>query len=806
VQHIKTLIESKKPVFTEPRFRALIENSNDAIILRDENFAVIYCSPASERILGWTNEERCSELAADLVHPEDLLQMLELRQYVLDNPGIPVQMTYRIKHKNGHYLWSEGIMTNWLHDENVKAIVSNVRDVSARKNTEQQVADSEHRYRTLFQQNLAGVFQTTTEGNILNCNHAFATMLGYGSPGELIHTNASAFYYASATRDKFIFNLREQKKIYNYEVVLKKKDGSPVYVMENISLFTDPVTGEEICDGVLIDITEKKRAEEAAMIINNKIYEQQKVLLDLNCIKASLPFDDKLKMIIKEDAKTLAVERVSIWMYDATKTSLATEYIYSLAGDRFLPGMSLHEGDHPGHFNMLAGNSGITASDLLTGAIDPTLIHSYLQPLGITQIAYIPLRDGKNIIGFICHEHVGPKRVWLNTDTIFARSIADIISMAISREEGRLTEEALHRSEERYRQIVETAQEGIWLIDENNYTVFVNKKMCDMLEYTQEEMLGKQHYDCQDEKEREIMATQIERRKQGISETHDSAYITKNGKVFWANVSSNPILNEEGTYGGTLKMVTDISKRKEDEALLQQSEAKLAQKNEELELKNKEMEQFVYVASHDLQEPLRTISGFVKLLQQQYDEKLDDKAGKYFDFILQGADRMKILIRDLLDYSRIGKKDKLDAVDCNKVLANVISDLGAAINDSKAIIKSDELPCINGYPTEVKLLFQNLIMNAVKFRKKDTVPQINILVEKKNDHWQFSVKDNGIGIDKTQSERIFVIFQRLHSRTEYEGSGIGLAHCKKIVELHGGKIWIESEPGEGTLFHFTIPE
>jgi len=236
----------------------------------------------------------------------------------------------------------------------------------------------------------------------------------------------------------------------------------------------------------------------------------------------------------------------------------------------------------------------------------------------------------------------------------------------------------------------------------------------------------------------------------------------------------------------------------------QKARQEAEQANIDLERKNKELEQFAYVASHDLQEPLRTTSSFVELLQKQYQGRLDDKADKYFTYITEASDRMKLLIKNLLDYSRIGNKKELEQVDCNKTLHEVLADLGAAINDAKADIQHHPLPVVNGYPTEMKQLFQNLIINAVKFQKKDVTPQIKISVEKIKDSWQFAFQDNGIGIEKQHSEKIFNIFQRLHTRAEYEGSGIGLSHCKKIVELHKGKIWVVSEPGEGSTFHFTI--
>lgn len=367
-------------------------------------------------------------------------------------------------------------------------------------------------------------------------------------------------------------------------------------------------------------------------------------------------------------------------------------------------------------------------------------------------------------------------------------------------------EQEIANSERRYRQIVETAQEGIWLIDENNYTVFVNKKMCELLEYTQEEMIGKIVYDLIDESEKERVAEQISRRKTGVTEQHELTFRSKAGKTVWTFISTNPVLDENGKYKGALAMVTDITKRKQQEDLLKIHETNLELKNEELHQKNQELEQFAYIASHDLQEPLRTVSSFSAQLQKQYGDKLDDLAKKYLFFIQQGTDRMKTLITDLLDYSRIGKKKELKTIDCNKLIENVIADLHIAIQESQVEIQKENLPVVNGYSTEMKQLFQNLISNAIKFRKKEVSPKIHISSQPVNGGWEFSVEDNGIGIAEEHSERIFVIFQRLHSRSEYEGTGIGLSHCKKIVELHGGKIWVHSRPGEGSSFHFTILE
>ncbi|MES1198052.1 MAG: ATP-binding protein [Chitinophagaceae bacterium] len=272
------------------------------------------------------------------------------------------------------------------------------------------------------------------------------------------------------------------------------------------------------------------------------------------------------------------------------------------------------------------------------------------------------------------------------------------------------------------------------------------------------------------------------------------------------------MLTAQATYIEKSKnAIMDDIKSKKDELVINNTQLTLTQKdleikNKELEEKNKELEQFAYVASHDLQEPLRTTSSFVELLQQQYKGKLDEKADKYLSYITQSSGRMEVLIKDLLDYSRIGQNKELQKIDCNKILQDVLEDLGTAIQETQANIKGDPLPVIWANPTEIKQLFQNLIANAIKFRKKDVNPEIRIFAQDLKGYWEFSCADNGIGISDEHRERIFVIFQRLHTRNEYEGSGIGLAHCKKIVELHGGKIWLKSVLGGGSTFYFTLQQ
>jgi signal transduction histidine kinase/HAMP domain-containing protein len=269
------------------------------------------------------------------------------------------------------------------------------------------------------------------------------------------------------------------------------------------------------------------------------------------------------------------------------------------------------------------------------------------------------------------------------------------------------------------------------------------------------------------------------------------------GNPLYVLVTASPLLDSSGEIVGGIELVKDITAWKQAELELKQTARKLAESNNELQ-------QFAYIASHDLQEPLRTITSFIQLLARRYKGKLDKDADDFIGFITDGAARMQQLINDLLAYSRIESRgQRFVRFDGEAVLSNTLAALGTALAESGAEITHDPLPTLLGDPGQFAQLLQNLISNAIKFRG-DAVPRIHVSCVERQEEWELCVRDNGIGIEPQFFERIFEIFQRLHTRQEYVGTGIGLAVCKKIVERHGGRLWVESEPGNGSSFRFTI--
>jgi PAS domain S-box-containing protein len=358
----------------------------------------------------------------------------------------------------------------------------------------------------------------------------------------------------------------------------------------------------------------------------------------------------------------------------------------------------------------------------------------------------------------------------------------------------------LRESEARYRQTFELAASGICHVRDGRF-VRVNKRLCEILGYPEQELLGKHVKDISHPEDRDVTDAERARIRNGEIESarFEKRYIRADGTVVWCRIAIALVRDVFDMPAYEVAVFDDITDRKKAEAALHEA-------HEELKRSNAELEQFAYVASHDLQEPLRMVASYTQLLARRYDERLDSDAREFMSYIVDGASRMKQLIEDLLAYSRVGTKGIAFAnVSAEAALRRALFNLRGGIAEAGAAVTHDPMPTLPADEVQLGQLFQNLIGNALKFRSQAD-PKIHIVVTESAAEFAFEVRDNGIGIEPQYFERIFMVFQRLHNKGEYPGTGIGLAICKKVVERHGGRIWVESRPGEGSSFFFTLPK
>ena len=376
--------------------------------------------------------------------------------------------------------------------------------------------------------------------------------------------------------------------------------------------------------------------------------------------------------------------------------------------------------------------------------------------------------------------------------------------------ERKMTDKALRESEARFRLLAENSNDLIWYWElPSKKIIYVSPSVQHFLGYTVDEIMLQNKISIMDvfapasrAKAAEILmvlATEISEGKHPENYRSEIEYLHKDGSIICAEANVRVVYDQDGSLFGFQGISRDITDRK-------RAEEALEKRTDELLRSNAELEQFAYIASHDLQEPLRMITSYTELLKKRYSSGFDDDANEFMTFIVDGASRMKQLINDLLAYSRVGTKRKPpEPTDSQTILDKVLLNLGIAMKESSATVTSDFLPVIMADPVQLVQLFQNLVGNAIKFHGEKP-PRIHVSAKQQNNEWVFSIHDDGIGIDSQHFDRIFMIFQRLHTRQEYSGTGIGLAVCKKIVENMGGRIWVESEPGKGTTFFFAVPQ
>lgn len=424
---------------------------------------------------------------------------------------------------------------------------------------------------------------------------------------------------------------------------------------------------------------------------------------------------------------------------------------------------------------------------------------------GLFDLYVSVVETGETVDREFSYEHERDTIVWLH---IVAVKLNDGLAVTFRNITDRKRAEiALRDSEERFRAIFEQAAVGIAKTALCGQFMRVNPGFCQIVRYAESELLQKNwqaitHPD-DIEADREYVSSLLSGNIQTFS--LEKRLVCKDEAVRWANVTVSAMRDAKGTPQYLICAIEDISERKLVQELLQASLDTQTRYAQELTRSNAELEQFSYVASHDLQAPLSTIAGYAQLLEKRCHNQLDAQGNKFIRNIVNSCGRMQALIDDLLEYSRVGRSEKpFDVIDCNLVFEDACANLQLAIRQDQASVTRGDLPRVRGDSFQLLQLFQNLIGNAIKYRSSEA-PMVRVSASRQGDSWVFSVQDNGIGIAEQYHPRIFQLFQRLHSQKQYSGTGIGLAICQRIVDRHGGRLWVESEPNRGSTFYFSIP-
>ncbi|NQE37214.1 PAS domain S-box protein [Microcoleus asticus] len=430
---------------------------------------------------------------------------------------------------------------------------------------------------------------------------------------------------------------------------------------------------------------------------------------------------------------------------------------------------------------------------------------SQVRKNGLFDLYVSVVETGESVDKEFYYEYQGDTSAWLH---IVAVKLNDGLAVTFRNiTERKRAEIALRDSEERFRAIFEQAAVGIAKTALGGQFMRVNPGFCQIVRYAESELLQQNwqaitHPD-DIEADREYVRSLLAGKIKTFS--LEKRLICKDEAVRWANVTVSAMRDVKGTPQYLICAIEDISQRKLVQELLQASLDTQTRYAQELTRSNAELEQFAYVASHDLQAPLNTIAGYAQLLENRCHNQLDAQGNKFLRNIVNSCGRMQALIDDLLEYSRVGRSEKpFDVIDCNLVFEDACANLQLAIRQNQASVTKGDLPRVRGDSFQLLQLFQNLIGNAIKYRSS-AAPMVRVSACPEGDSWVFSVQDNGIGIAEQYHRRIFQIFQRLHTQKQYSGTGIGLAICQRIVDRHGGRLWVESELNRGSTFYFSIP-
>jgi PAS domain S-box-containing protein len=679
------------------------------------------------------------------------------------------------------------------------------QDITDRKQVEDALRESEERFRLIADTCIDVIFQLDLEGRVTYCTPSAERLLGF-PPEEVIGTRLTRFFpeseRAEAMDDFRQVIATEESRVLNAEIL--DHAGTPIPIEATLS---PVVKGHEVVgvQGAARDITARRQVEQA---LKQRV-EGLRAINELAISLTNAPLSvDRFKLLADELKHITHALGVSVSAYDPDEQVLVVKYV-AAEGKVVARLNDLLEQEIVGFRTPVSDERYVQMTNKIVrrapnlrattfGAVPRPVSAAVQRMFGIDHFIGLALAEGDDLLGTAVI--VMPKGGAPPSDEVI-ETFARVATASLQKWRA---EKALHESEERLELVIRGGALGTWDWNVQTGEEQFNERWAEMLGYSLEEI--KPHVSTWESRVHPDDLSEVYEKLnahiEGRTPIYEAEFRMRHKSGAWVWILNRGQVIERDAEGRPLRICgvhLDITERKRMEEQLERYAI-------ELERSNRDLEQLAYVVSHDLKEPLRTVTDWLGLLEQRYGEQLDGRAKKYVTHAVSGAERMQEMIKALLDLSRVEKRGQEPApTDAEVVLKRTLHSLVRAIEEAGAEVTHDPLPTVMADEAQLTQVFQNLIANAVKFRREDVQPRVHISAEREGDEWLFSVADNGIGIDLEQAERLFQIFQRLHTREEYEGTGIGLALCKRIVERHGGRIWVDSEPGEGSTFYFTLP-
>jgi PAS domain S-box-containing protein len=720
--------------------------THDLLAAADADRRLVWTNPAWQLALAWTAAELAAASYHELVHPDDLDRVRAAETAVLaGHAGARPETELRLRGRDGDYRWFV-FSTSPSPDDGL--VFFSGKDITARKHGEEELRAAEERFRAVTASTRDGIISADANGRIIFWNAGAESMFGLPAGAALGRplTDLMPERYRDAHRAgmaRFLSTGGSRLMGRRIELEGLRADGTEFPL--DLSLGSWSQNGRVCFSGVLRDLSDRVSARHALREAEERFagaFEGAAVGM----------------MLMAPDGALLRANRALCELTGTPERELAGRPLESLLhpSDRGV--------DQPALNAMLAGRTQRLASERRVLVAD-----------GTTRIVRINLSLIRDPDGAPLH---------------FVGQVEDVT-------ERRRMLEALTLSEARYKGLIAHLPDStVHLFDHELRLVFSEGAPLRAHGYDPDDLEGRLLDEIVPPQIFERLAPEYRAALAGESRSFDLD--SDDGKAtFWVQIA--PLRDELGQIMGVMALSRDITARR-------RAERGVEERARDLERSNAELEQFAYVASHDLSEPLRMVSSYLQLLRRRYHGKLDADADAFIDFAVDGAGRMRGLIDDLLTYSRAGRDDQpLQPVATLGVVEHVLDSLRAQPGTREAHVALGELPVVPGDPHQLGQLFQNLIGNAVKFVPPERTPEVTVGAVRDGAVWHFTVADNGIGLDPAYAERIFRMFQRLHTRDDYPGTGIGLAIAKKVVERHDGAIWVEPAPAGGTCFHFTIP-